>query len=331
MAQRGSCTLFIKNWESIIDLNRYITSEGKPAENFQIAFARFLYNEERHLRSQSVDGWKTFSLLDEQAQKVLAQIHFYVEGIFASSPYKAPFGSIEFNDDLSPDFLFQFLIDVEQRLKSYGVKKIMIKDAPQIYRQEQAALLSVVLISLGFRVLKSEINSSIVIDEIQWENKISYAELKRLNKCKKEELEFRFLSNNKIEEVYHFIQTCRQERNASLSMTLAELKNTILFCSEDFLLFSVFQKDKMIAAAITIKVNNEILYDFYHAHIKEADQLSPVVMLIDGIYSYCQKNNFKLLDLGTSMLDDKINYSLLNFKKQLGAVSSMKLTFEKEL
>ena len=78
-------------------------------------------------------------------------------------------------------------------------------------------------------------------------------------------------------------------------------------------------------------MNDRILYDFYHAHPKSFDQLSPVVALVDGMYAYCQQNKFQLLDLVTSAVDGKVNFSLLNFKTQLGGQPSMKLTFEKDL
>ncbi len=132
-------------------------------------------------------------------------------------------------------------------------------------------------------------------------------------------------------EVYRFIESCRSERGMDLSLTLDQLVKTVRSCSSDFLLFAVFQDEEMVAAAITIKVNNRILYDFYYGHSKASNHLSPVVFLLDGQYSYCRQNGFQILDLGTSSLNEKTNFSLLNFKTRVGGTSSMKLTFEKEL
>jgi hypothetical protein len=114
-------------------------------------------------------------------------------------------------------------------------------------------------------------------------------------------------------------------------MTLPQLKHTIQNGKNDFFLFGIFQGNEMIAASISVKVSHRILYDFYHAHPKLVDSLSPVVALMEGMYTYCIQQEFKLLDLGTSAVDKQINFSLLNFKTQLGGKPSLKLTFEKDL
>ena len=312
-------------------MSRYTFSEEAFASDFKIVFERFLFNEERHRLSQSKDNWKTFSLIDEQSKRVVAQVHFCVIGTIASSPLRAPFGSVEFSDTLSPENIQSFYLNTERRLKNIGVRKIRIKDAASQYKPQQSTLLNVVLLNSGFRISNSEINSAIEIDHVNFQNKISYAEAKRLKRCQQERLIFRPLSMDMLENIQSFIQSCREERGMSLSMTLPELKKTIQFCEDDFLLFGVFQNEELIAASISVRVNNRILYDFYHAHSKSADQLSPVVALVDGIYSYCGQNKFELLDLGTSTVDRQINFSLLNFKTRLGGLISMKLTFEKDL
>jgi hypothetical protein len=144
-------------------------------------------------------------------------------------------------------------------------------------------------------------------------------------------MKFKILSMEMLEEVYSFIQSCRHERGMSLSMTVTQLRDTIKNCNDDFFLFGIFQNTKLIAASVSLKVSHRILYDFYHAHAKSVDQLSPVVILLKGMYEFCQQNGFKVLDLGTSTVDHQINFGLLNFKTQIGGQLSMKLTFEKDL
>lgn len=312
-------------------MNKFIVLEGRPPDIYQKEFEQFLYNTERHRLSQSQQEWCEFSLIEDSANKIHAQINFELLNEVAASPGRAPFGSIEFREELAPEALSYFLEEIEGKLKGKGVKKILIKDAPHQYRPQQAALLSVLFLDFGFQLTNQEINSGIVIDHRSWESRISHAEMKRLRRSKSEGLEFQLLAIEKSEEIYNFIQSCREERGMRLSMTWTQLKHAIENCKEDFLLFGVFQKGELVAASISVKVNQRILYDFYHAHPKAFDQLSPVVALVDGMYSFCQKNKFGLLDLGTSALEKKINFSLLNFKTQLGSEHSLKLTFAKDL
>ena len=312
-------------------MSKYIFLEGPPDPNFKIVFERFLFNETRHRRSQSEDNWTTLFLVNEQAKEIVAQIHFSISNSIASSPSRAPFGSVEFSPSLAPETLSFFLEEVERKLESIGIKKIVIKDTAHQYRRQQSALLNVLLLNNGFTTTNTEINSAIEVDEIAFENKISHAEAKRLRRCRQEELEFRILSMKMLDKVYSFISECRKERSMALSMTLQQLKSTLQNCMNDFLFFGIYQKDELIAASISVKVNERILYDFYHAHPKSFDQLSPVVALVDGMYAYCKQNKFELLDLGTSAVGGKINFSLLNFKTQTGGQLSMKFTFEKDL
>jgi hypothetical protein len=90
-------------------------------------------------------------------------------------------------------------------------------------------------------------------------------------------------------------------------------------------------QDKMVAASISIRVNENVLYTFYYDHLRAYDSVTPIVFLCDGLYNFCQKNQLSLLDLGTSNPNGKLNQSLLDFKLSLGAVPSPKLTFQKVL
>lgn len=312
-------------------MNKYTFIEGFPAKPYKSVFERFLFNEDRHRRSQSEKNWNTFSFIDEHVGQIVAQIHFCIVDGIALSPCNAPFGSIEFAEELDPESFALFLNEVEKRLKAIGVKKFVIKDTPHQYRPHQSTLLSVLLLNHGFTIRGHEINSAIVVDTVDWENKIPQAKLRNLKRCRKEKLEFRCLGIERLSEIYQFIESCRRERGVTLSMSQAQLRQTIDYCKDDFILFGVYQQDELVAASISVRVNERIVYNFYPAHAKKTDSLSPLVFLIDNEYQYCRERNIGLIDLGTSMLSGEINFSLLNFKTQLDGKPSLKLTFEKDI
>jgi hypothetical protein len=52
---------------------------------------------------------------------------------------------------------------------------------------------------------------------------------------------------------------------------------------------------------------------------------------MEGIYEFCQTEKIRIIDLGTSALHDRPNFGLLDFKLNLGAAPTEKLTFEKTL
>lgn len=112
-------------------------------------------------------------------------------------------------------------------------------------------------------------------------------------------------------------------------MSLKDLQTTVNRFPENYKLFAVFHHDRLAAASIAIQVTDEILYDFYHDHHPDFNYFSPIVMLIKGMHDHALANNIKLIDLGTSSLNNAPNFSLLSFKLKLGAIPSSKFTFEK--
>jgi hypothetical protein len=109
------------------------------------------------------------------------------------------------------------------------------------------------------------------------------------------------------------------------------MERTVEAFADEFVFFEVMKGYERTAASIAIRVANDILYNFYSAHHSRYDAWSPVVMLIEGMYGWCQQQGIRLLDLGTSAVDNQPNFSLLDFKLRLGAQPTAKLTFAKDL
>ncbi|GAB4027621.1 hypothetical protein GCM10028773_59450 [Spirosoma koreense] len=55
-----------------------------------------------------------------------------------------------------------------------------------------------------------------------------------------------------------------------------------------------------------------------------------MVMLLDGLFVYCQQHRIQLLDLGTALDENgQPKPGLMRFKRNVGAQESPKLVFEK--
>lgn len=288
-----------------------------------------MFNDARHLRLQSGDHWHSFHILHEKYPLVLASTHFHVYDGVANSPLKSPFGSIEFSEDLSLITMFRFIEFVTSRLKVLGAKKIVIKACPDEYQPLKAPILHTFLFNQGFRVVSAEIGSVIRISPARFDAGLDEMEKRKLRKAIDAGLVFKEIPHDQLSETFLFILACRRFKGYSLSMTLPELKETVKEFEKSFVLFGAFQGEKLTAASISILVNEKILYNFYPAHSSEFDSISPLVFLISNIYGYCQRRKIELLDLGTSALDGKPNFGLLDFKLRLGAHPTQKFTFEK--
>ena len=305
--------------------------EGAPPKGFKPDFESFLFNDEQHRLLQSPHGWQSYGLVREDKKKVLAVIHFYLENQIARSPYKAPFGSVEFSKTLQPKDLYDFLKSMENSLKNRGIKSIEIKNLPGAYQPVSSSLLEVLLLNLGYHIQNAEISTSIAVLETKYDQRIEGWELRKLKQGKKAKLTFQEIPISWMGAVFEFIRACRAERQQSLSLTFAELTKTMAAFPENFILFGVYHRRELAAASISIRVNHRILYNFYSAHPRKLDSLSPVVTLMQGIYSWSQKKHIELIDLGTSALGDQPNFNLLDFKLRLSGSPSAKFTFKKDL
>jgi hypothetical protein len=304
---------------------------GNIPEGFQLNFSRAIFNRPEHLRLQSFEGWHSFYILNDTSKKVEAGIFFHVQDYRAVSPLRAPFGSIEFSEAVSLSFLYEFIGFFEKSLRKMGVREIVIKNPPTPYHAERMELLQVFLQNSGYQILTAEPGACIIVSDESFESRIHTSQKQLLVQCRKADLHCKQLSVDQLPTIYTFISKHLTKKGYKLSMAYDDLQNTVDVFAAEFFLFAVFDDKKMIAASISIQVTEDVLYNFYIAHDADYNSLSPAVMVIEALYQYCQKSKIRLLDLGTSALDQKPNFSLLDFKLRLGAEVTAKLSFNKRL
>jgi hypothetical protein len=311
-------------------LKTYSFHQGEIPKGFKIDFEPSLFNLIRHRLTQG-ESWISFHLIQKEKKKVFASSYFHKDQHSAVSPLRAPFGSIEFSDLLPIQDLFDFYNQIENKLREEGIEKIIIKNPPDGYTGQKAAVRNTLLFNKGFRVIDAELSALIQIDRSGFEDKIETWEKRKLNQAKKAGLRFHELPLTSLSDIYEFVKNCRAEKNQQLSMPLDDLAGMCAACKHDVFIFCVLQGKELAAASISIRVNKHVLYNFYSAHPKKFDSLSPVVLLMRGMYAWSYKHDFKQIDLGTSAQGGKPNFGLLDFKMRIGGVLSTKLTFEKDL
>jgi hypothetical protein len=291
--------------------------------------ATFLFNDRNHLLLQSKKGWHVFDFSELKTGKIWARISFNIKSGEALSPIRAPFGSVEIYRRITGIQLKEFLERVRSELTNLGVRKMVVRNFPDLYDEHLSLTVSEVMRNLQF-TLREEISSVILVDKKAFDKKIRISERQKLKKSI-ELFQIEKTDSSDLKQIYSFIADCRKERNQSLSMTLGELRKTVSIFPDRFYFFKASRKNEIAAAAIVIQVSKEILYTFYYAHAKSHNRVSPVVFLISGIYNFARSNKFKMIDLGTSMIEGHINKPLLHFKKSIGGVSCCKFTYTKML
>ena len=297
-------------------------------EGYAQAYEGYLYNHEAFVQMQrrGITKYRSFYALDASAKIILGKVHFFkkdhLENNAYHSPRKSPFGSFEMHAQLTAEQIDDFVQFVYEKLREDQPSAIHILHHAAVYDPGPTMLIKESLMKAGFTLKATIPNHHIGVHAYSLTEKMYSMEKRRLQKCQKTGFSFKEEDLSTLANVYDFVLACRKERGWGLSMNLAALQKTVSAFPENYKLFSVYDGDRRIAATVAIVVNSRILYNFYPASLLLYQSYSPTVLLIEGLYQYCQQKGMEILDLGTSA-----SHALQRFKVHMGGEISYKYEF----
>lgn len=263
-------------------------------------------------------------VLNEDGELV-ARVWFNIKDNIAASGHQATFGSIDFNNPLPIESIKYFVKTVLDELTLNGVKNVIIKHWPQIYYPEPYQS---VFMELGFKLDEKNVNQHLLVNEDDFILRIKKNEKKKLTQAINKGYEFRILNSKDLQEAYKLIEETRQRKGYPVSMSYQDLYRSMEAMPDKYLLFGLFDGERLIAASVSIRISDGILYNFYHADDYSYRSTSPLVMLVGKIYEYCQEKSIDILDLGISSEKGILNEGLFKFKRNLGCEMSDKNTYQ---
>ncbi|WP_345111164.1 hypothetical protein [Hymenobacter algoricola] len=309
---------------------RILAGARHEAPELPLAFESFLYLRPEHLRLQRFAGERlTFYLEDQAAGRTVAQLPVFARQGAAHSPWQAPFGAVQLAAGVGAPLVRAFLQLVEAELAARGFPRLHLRSYPFAYDPAGSAVLTQALQQGGYRVALAELNHHLPL-AAGFEARLHPSERRRLQKCRRHGLHFEQEPPYLLPRAYEFLARCRQEKGQELSLALERLQELFRLFPREYFLFSVRDAaGEWAALTIAVQVSQQVLYNFYPASPLALNAFSPVVLLNEGLHAFGQASGLGLLDLGTSTLPTGLNQSLLQFKRHLGGVPSLKLTFEK--
>lgn len=308
----------------------FIFFEGRLPAGYRCCFPIAIFNRSAYRYIQSPTGWRSFYVLAPAQHEAHASFHFFVADGIARSPLRAPFGSLEVSALLPQHLVYGFLDYVNNCLKDAGLSEVFIKNPPELYAPEAMTLVSNFFVTRNYSVEEHEVGAIVPVTRNTFTDIIHPRKKRKLHQCRDEGgLNFRQLQHTSLPVVYEFIEACRQQKNYRLSITLKDLQLFVERFPSEYLIFAVYHDGKMVAASVTIRTYPDVLYHFISDHIRRLGSLRPALILMEGIYNYCQTENIRLLDLGTSTVDGEPNFKLVKFKCELGAQLTHKFTFSR--
>lgn len=296
-----------------------------PTSGFN--FTRFFFNEPEHLRQQDGEEVYTFYWKNLDNQLFEARFSVIILDEKGFSPLRATFGGIEFSEELSKESLAAFIQLAFCSLPK--LESVQITFCPESYlSMNQREAIDFCFQKLSFKHYIVDQNFEIAITDLSFYETLNSSRHKQLlRKAVKNTFSFRQEKEPDLALIHAFITRSRMRKNRKMTMALANLRQSFELFSDNFQIFSVIHEQKMIAVGVTVKITDEILYTFYLADDEEYLKYSPTIYLISGIYEFCQRNNFKLLDLGIATEKGILNEGLAQFKHRLGAKKSLKKSF----
>lgn len=299
-------------------------------------FEGFLFNQSHYWQLQVLSPSPKLAVLlkkTPRGQKQLkASLQLFRQGDTFVSPWLAPFGHIELSPDIQFEELVFFLKNLQEYLAEQGGERLQLKAYPDAYAPNLAPMLTQALLNEGFQILESNLNQHLPVrSEIAFKDLLHHSEKRRLHKAQKAGLKASIWQNPDLAEAYRFIAAARKRKGYPMSMSWQAFEQMFRHLPEYYRVHTVRQTNTIAALTVSVRVNSQILYNFYPADNPDYLHYSPTVSLNAHLYDFAQKEGFKLLDLGISTEAGKPNFGLIRFKRNLGAKNSLKLSFEKVL
>ena len=313
----------------MLRMNSLKVSQTIPSGYTQ-AYPEILYNRPTFLSANNSLPQLHFYLLDSSSKEVLGHIAFSREENEVLSPFRAPFGGFELASDIENESFLFFAAEVLRQLKESHVRFVQLHLPPAAYLPAAPTLMKD-LQALGFREKKKPAHHIIEVTDESFETKITAMERRKLRKAVSINCRFQIEKRHEYAAIYEFIRMHRSAKGHELSMSWEMLKEVIKGHKQHYVFCSVRLEDQLIAAAIMVRVSENVLYYYIPGHNAEFNSISPMVFLLNGLYDWSQAQGVKSIDLGTSYWANRENKSLATFKKRIGGVPTTGSVLRKAL
>ncbi len=312
--------------------------QAPAAPALPLAFASFLYLQPAHQALQRLAGpVLAFFLEDEARQQTTAQLYVVPDAAgpgAARSPAQATFGGVQLAAGVTLGQLHDLLDQAESTLRAHGQHTLEIRGYPTCYDPAGAALLSEALRQRDYQVALAEENYYLDLAR-DYEAHLHPSARRRLRAAQRAGLVLEQEPPLLLPLAYEFLAACRAERGQPpLSLPLERLQELFRQFPRQHFLLSVRAPGSGQWAALTVAIqaSDRVLHNFYPASPLAFNQLSPAVLLTGGLHQLGRDLGLQVLDLGRSTLNGhEPHESLLRFKRHLGGVASLKLTWHKML
>jgi hypothetical protein len=290
-------------------------------------FPKIYFNTPHFLRQVLPPQPPVFDFLKED-ETGKAFIRFSAENGVFRSPFKATFGGFERLGDYNPTLLQTLFAQIETKARELHCSQISITQSPDCYLSEPSVLAQAYT-TAGYQIAYTDTNFHIPITSLPYSKLLHSRTAQRVRQQVKIGYNVVVDLNPDLAWYYEQVQHNRHSKGRPLNQSEEAFTFAIQKNPESYLIFKVQNAvNECLAFSICTLLGNS-LYTFYTVNLAEGEILNPLYLLHQQLYNYCQENNIALLDLGIATDKGVENVGLINFKKQLGAIPTKKITWIK--
>ena len=285
----------------------------------------FIFNTNKYYQIHKTDNCTRLIFYYKAESKAI--INIIEENNYVISPIKATFGGFEFLGKFDSE-LCEIVIEtfIEFIKKKYGQTNILITQPPFFYCNNQSVITNI-LLGKGFLISGNELNHYTPITDFSLISKMNKTSKKKFNRLNKLGLKFEFSKDLRLS--YDVLKENRKKRGVTLSLSYESVLEMMENFADKTFFFDLKNNEDIISSAFCVSISENVLYVLYWGHNSKYDDLSPVVFLANSIYDFAKDKNYKILDIGTSSVNGKIDAGLTKFKESLGFLSDLKFTLIK--
>jgi len=291
----------------------------------------FLFNQTFFLVHIQQKPFFSFELWHTKRQQCSALLHVFVNNGVAVSPWRATFGGIEILTSVELNILNAFVKCIDLYLASQQISAVKLTNYAYGYDPIAASHITEALVYNGYEISTTETNYHISVTSEPLEKRIHNSERRRLHKCRTAELICQEETKPDLPAIYAFISRARARKGFPISLDLQAFMRLFEQMPGIYRVFTARQGDTIAALTVTVRISEQILYNFYPADNESFLTYSPTVLIISELYQLAQREGYTMLDLGIATVNGQPNPGLVRFKTNLGAQPSSRLTMKKLL
>lgn len=181
----------------------------------------------------------------------------------------------------------------------------------------------------GFMLAHVDLNYDMPVRELAFADRLADGARKKLAKCARAGFHSRTLERREWSKAHRLLAENRERSGHTLALPLQRILDLEALLPGTHLFFGTFDGNRMIAAAICLRVRKDVLLCYAWGDA-EKNNFSPTTQLCERIYEEaCFMGEIRLLDVGISTVNGVPDNGLISYKQSLGFRASAKVTMSR--